>query len=81
LLAEIGIIGLIIWVYTFYKLGFTWNITFLAAETIIFVTFLGSFDHYLITIQQGILLFGLALGIVLCETSSFTSRETFIYKK
>jgi O-antigen ligase len=68
-LAEIGLVGLILTIFALYSLGFTWNnqlnsfILSLFSQLII----LGSFDHYLITIQQGKLLLGICLGLILIQ--------------
>lgn len=77
ILAELGIIGLFLWFWPLIRSCFTWNnhsfglVLFVPCTVI-----LGFFDHYLITIQQGFLLFALIYGILLGQSSSFTERET-----
>jgi hypothetical protein len=66
-IAEYGIIGLLIAIFTIYKFGFTWN----NSNKLLFIMFfclivvLGNLDHYLLTIQQTFLLFAFLIGLVI----------------
>lgn len=77
-LAEMGIIGLFVTCFTFYKLGFTWNnqniLTLMIASAVLVLSML---DHYLISIQQGILIFAVCLGLILANKKDVSQvRET-----
>jgi hypothetical protein len=67
-LAEFGIIGLFIAILALFRLGFTWNnLNLLKISLIIAILVLGTFDHYLITIQQGILVLAFGLGVIVTK--------------
>lgn len=62
-LAEYGIIGLIIFLASLFMIGFTWNNqNILCLMFFICICVLGGLDHYLITIQQGVLILAVMLG-------------------
>ncbi|HYC80124.1 MAG TPA: O-antigen ligase family protein [Candidatus Binatia bacterium] len=63
--AEYGIIGLLLSIFAVIRLCFTWNkIHILSLSLVILVLTLGFFDHYLISIQQGLLLFAIIVGML-----------------
>jgi hypothetical protein len=72
IVAEIGVIGLLILLYILKKEGFTWNSwkNLANLSLISVILFLGMFDHYLITIQQGKLILAVALGIIISNTKN-----------
>lgn len=61
-LAENGIIGVLILLFVFLKLRFTWNM--MTGFAIILFLILGSLDHYFLTIQQGLLTSAILLGLI-----------------
>lgn len=67
LLTQVGFIGVLIYIATYIKLGFTWNIlkNGLNIMFIVIIIILGSLDHYLISIQQGLLIFALICGLMI----------------
>jgi O-antigen ligase len=73
LIAEVGVIGILIYVFTLSRLGFMWNLGAVLGGTAIVV--LGFFDHYLLTIQQGQLTLALLMGMFLGKQKD-VSRET-----
>jgi O-antigen ligase len=68
LLAELGLIGVLVWGYTLIKLCFTWNIYLLVLGPILLI--LGFLDHYPISIQQGQLMAFLLLGLFVSQVSN-----------
>lgn len=77
ILVEQGLIGLFIWIYAAFELCFTWNkFQLFSIMTVTTLFVLMMFDHYLITIQQGILTFGLILGLFSTKKDVSQGRET-----
>lgn len=77
-LTEMGAVGLIIALYTVFRLGFTWNN--LNMFNLIFITALvvmGALDHYLLTIQTGFLTLAIILSVVISNKKDVSQlRET-----
>lgn len=82
LLTQVGIIGVLLYIATYIKLGFTWNnlINGLNIMFIAIILILGSLDHYLISIQQGLLIFAIVCGLMIKKDVSqpvkHLNRET-----
>jgi hypothetical protein len=67
-IAELGIIGFLVSIFTYYKLGFTWNNQNLLTIMLFFgIIVIGALDHYLLSIQQGFLTFAVVAGIILAN--------------
>jgi hypothetical protein len=75
-LSTFGILGLVILAYLLK--GFTWNTVEkgLIFTIISILIVLGMFDHYLLTIQQGILIMAVCIGLIMIKKDVSQVRET-----
>ncbi|MBX4191235.1 MAG: O-antigen ligase family protein [Candidatus Doudnabacteria bacterium] len=82
ILAELGIAGLIafIWILKGVLRGakkiFTDNLSFTIYLSAIIFLFMGQLDHYFVTIQQGRLLFAVALGLALAVPNIYDYKKS-----
>jgi hypothetical protein len=77
ILSEIGVIGLMIYIYTFLSLIILnvkrWN--YLKILVLLSILIIGSFDHYLFSLPQGLIIFLLFIVIVCMDLESLYENE------